>query len=323
MNRTELLQAMKDCYAANLPLFILGPPGIGKTDLVEYFANENNVEFHSFNSATLDPSSFGITTPRIDNSACDIVPTAEFVDPKEGSVFFYDEIDKIEELIQNTLLPLVQNNRLHSRKLNKRWNVFAGNRAQDSKASHAISPILKGRGVTVEYDGPTLNEWLEYAMAHSADYRIMAFLKEKPHYLNAYDANADASPTHRQWMNVNKIINSPVRPFLTKGLIGAKAAADFEVYIKLTSRIPDFNALLIMTGYTLPDDFVLRSLLAMMIAAKLDGTNAPKLKYIIDQFSPEFIVMIFKQAQSRPNNNLGPFIMQNGYFNQLNQALYG
>lgn len=321
MNRTELLIAMKDCYETRNPLVVIGKPGIGKTDLVEQFANSIGVKMHPFNAASFDPSSFGITIPRVDNSACDIVPTAEFVDPLEKDIVFFDEMDKLDPLIQNVMLPLIQNHRIHGKKLNKYWYVVAGNGTEHG-GSHEISSLIRGRAVFVEYDGPTVKEWIEYAQQCGIDYRVCAFLERNPKFLNAFDKKETASPTQRQWFKVSSLINSGVFGLLLPGIIGRKAAAEFQVFIELTMRIPDWPVLLATAGtYQVPQDYVLRSILSYMIGEKLDGINGDTLKPVMNQLEAEFIIMILSRAAKRQAPKISEFILRNNYISMMHAAI--
>lgn len=323
MNITELKICMTDCYSARLPLLIRGGPGIAKTDLAEQLAIAMGADFHPFNAATIDPSKFGITMPRVDNSACDIVPTAQFIDVAPGSFCFLDEMDKLDPLIQNCLLPMIQNNRLDGIKLTDRWYVMAANRMSDGKGTYDISPFIRNRCAVVDFDGPTVTEWCDYAVSKGVDYRIIAY-HESNHgkFLNKYDPQATASPTPRQWMHVNKIINSSMCQLLSISLIGPPAAADFEVFLKLTSKIPTYSALLATRGnYAIPDSFVLQAILATMLGQNLTGADAVVLKAVIDQLPVEFIAMLFKRAMLRKAKGFDQFIVQNGYLNMVRDAL--
>jgi hypothetical protein len=324
LTTTQLHTALQDCYDARIPLIIIGGPGIGKSQIVGEFTKSIGQEFHPFNAAALDPSSFGITIPRADNTACDLVPTAQFVDQAPGSVQFLDELDKMDTLIQNTILPLIQENRLHGVKLSDRWNVMAANYMANTKGSFEISGVLRNRCVRVEYAGPTIGEWLNYASRRNLHYKIQAFLS-LPQYnslLNAYDPKADASPTPRQWENCSRVVNSSIRSILMCGMIGAKATAEFEVFDKLTSKLPSYQALVASNGtYTVPDDFTLQSILATMIGAEISGADAEALKPILDQLPVEFVIVVLRRAMERKARGIEHFIMKHNYVQMMHAAV--
>lgn len=325
VNITELNDCIKDCYHARIPLLIVGGPGIAKTDLIEQFAQSIGVECHPFDAGALDPSSFGITIPRLDNSACDMIPTAQFVDQAPGSVQFIDELDKMDTLIQNTMLPFIQNNRLHGKKLSERWTVMAANHMHNGKGTYEISPILRNRVCRIEFAGPTLVEWTDHAVKCNISYKIIAFLEQRnySHLLNAYDPKADASPTPRQWFKCSGIVDSKQRMTLMTGLIGAKAAAEFEVFDKLTSRLPSYPALVASNGnFKVPEDFVLQSILATMISANVDGAEAKIIKPVLDQLPMEFLALIFKRAMARKAKGIDAFVVQNNYIDMMTKILH-
>ena len=324
LNVSELQQAIKSCYEARIPLLIRGGPGIAKTDIVGQVAADSAVDFVPFNAGTLDPSSFGITIPRPDNSACDIIPTAEFVDVKPGGIVFLDEMDKLDTLVQNAMLPMIQNNRINGKKLSDRWYVMAANRMQDGKGTFEISSILRNRVCTVDFDGPTIQEWTNHAAKCGIDYRIISFLNQTQYMmlLNAFDPKADASPTPRQWFNVSRIIDSPVRNHLCFGLIGAKATAEFEVFMKITSKLPSWAALVASNGsFKIPDEFVLQSIIATMIGQNMDGNTAQAVKPIIDQLPVEFIVVALRLAVTRNAPGIQQFIVKNNYVPIMHKAM--
>lgn len=324
VNMTELNTCIADCYMGRIPLLIQGGPGIAKTELIEQFALSIGAEFHPFDASSLDPSSFGITIPRADNSACDLVPTAQFVDQAPGSVQFIDELDKMDTLVQSTMNVFIQSNRLHGRKLSDRWTVMAANYMHNGKGSYDISPVLRNRVCRIEYNGPTLAEWTNHAVKCGISYKILAFLEQRQysHLLNAFDPKADASPTPRQWFKVNPIIGSTQRMTIMTGLIGAKAAAEFEVFDKLTSKLPSYPALLASNGnFKVPEDFVLQSILSTMIASQITGADATVIKPILDQLPMEFLVVIFKRAMARKAKGIDAFIVSNNYISMMHQIM--
>lgn len=320
LNRTQLINAINDCYAAKIPLLITGKPGIGKTDIIDAFAVSAGVKCHPFNAATFDPSTFGIVIPRVDNSACDIVPTAEFIDPVATDVVFFDEMDKLEPLIQNTVLPLIQNHRLHAKKVPDYWFVLAGNGTEHG-GTHDITGLIRNRCVSVEYEGPTAAEWLEYADTVNIDYRVKTFIESKPELLNNFSKEAKASATHRQWVKVSKLINSRVFSLMLPGIVGAKAAAEFEAFIQLTIRIPSWNQLLAMPNYIVPTDHILKSILSMMIATNIDGASGEIIINIIRQLDSEFVMMILRKAASRKAPGIAQFITRNNFIAQLHASM--
>lgn len=321
-NVTELTTVIQDCYNTRRPLYISGKPGIAKTHLVEQVMASMGHHTAVFNSAALDPSSFGIVTVRADNSACDITPTAEFVDQPAGTCMFFDEFDKLDTLIQNCMIPLIQFNRLHGRKLNDRWYCAAGNPMGSGKGQYEVSKILLARMIRVEFSGPTWDEWSDHAVKKGIDYMLLAFLSDNKGLLNAYDEKADASPTYRQWLEqVNPIMNSSVRHIMTPGAVGLTASSKLEVFLKLTSKLPKYQDLLLMPNYKIPDDFVLQAILSTMLGMLMDGKDAQTLKPVIDQMPMEFIMSAFKRAMMRKAKDFDKFIVQNNYMQLMHDAM--
>lgn len=324
LNSKELFTAMQETYTARIPLCIIGDPGIGKTEMVNQFAASIGAEFRSFNAGAMDPSTFGLTCVRADNSACDLIPTAQFVEQAPGSVQFIDELNKMDTLIQNTMLPFVQENKLHGLKLTDRWTVSAANYSSNGKGQFELSPILRNRMCVVEYDGPTVQEWVDHATKRGGDYRIISFL-EQPQYskwLKAFNPKADASPTPRQWMNATKIMNSTMRATLMRSIVGTQCTAEFEVFDKITSRLPSYQALLACNGqFTLPDDYVLQSIMASMLGVNLNGADAKILKPIIDQLPVEFIISALRRAMLRKAPGIEAFIATNNYVQIMHSAM--
>ena len=126
------------------PVFIWGAPGIGKSALVEQFADAVGLPCVSLLGSQLAPEDI-IGIPQIKNG------TSEFLPPKmiartEPYVLFLDELNACSQEVQKAFYSLIHERRVGEYHLPAGSVVIgAGNRAQDSAIVKTMSSALINR----------------------------------------------------------------------------------------------------------------------------------------------------------------------------------
>ena len=93
-------------------LYIVGPAGFGKTEIVTQWAEDNNINLVTKNASSMDATDFGGLKVRSqdDNRYAVRIGTKEFDQLKKpNSVLFLDEFNRARADVRGTLLTLIQN----------------------------------------------------------------------------------------------------------------------------------------------------------------------------------------------------------------------
>ncbi len=224
---------------ANIPIFLHGKPGDGKSARVKTIDNECQ-ELYLQNE-----------TPDGINGKCIVVPNTKellYIKPpwlvnleercEENKdklcVLFLDELTNAVPAIQNLIFNLIQNKCLAGR-----WSlprnariVAAGNEIEDSISAHEITEPLMSRFSHI-YIKTTADKWLIWAVENDIHPYIISFINyRKDEVLRTkFDGiNPHANP--RVWENASKVLYRCNNISILSCLLGESLTFEFESFIK-------------------------------------------------------------------------------------------
>lgn len=315
MNVNQMKDAVKACYHADVPLYVSGPPGVGKSSAMYQAAEELGTDFGviELRGSTADPGEVADLKWIIDSKVHSIpqawVPTAESVAKgihKPKGFIFLDEIPDAALLIQSALQQLVLDRKLGSARLAAGWlPVAAGNRRTDKAASGRVSTALANRyvHVTVEAD---VDVTVQYAYRKGWDVRIPAFLRWRPALVTTFDPSntemAFASP--RTYEMLSKLVGIPhidsgVRSELILGTIGQGAGTEYISFERTYNQLPDMKALRAdPEHYPVPEDM---SVVYAVVSNLLSEVTAKAYEIgwkFVKRLDPEMRIMYTKDVRN-------------------------
>lgn len=221
-------------------VMIWGAPGIGKSSVVKSVADSNDMEMVDLRLNQLAPTDIrGL--PYVDEENVARFASPSFLPRSGKGILFLDEINLAVPAVMSTALQLVLDRKVGDYVVPDDWFIVAaGNRTEDRAAVSQMPAPLTNRFLhfTVECD---LDSWKSYALTNGVREEIVSFLNFRPNLLHNFDKNAIAWPSPRTWDYASDLlkIGMPVSP-----AIGEGAAAEFNAFIKLYSRLPDVEKVL-------------------------------------------------------------------------------
>lgn len=167
--------------ALTRPVFIWGPPGIGKSALVEQFAQEVGLECVSLIGSQLAPEDL-IGVPRIEGDRSIFCPPRTIA-RDEPYVLFVDELNACSFEVQKAFYSLINERRLGEYRLPEGSVVVgAGNRAQDQAIVKPMSSALMNRMLHVELK-PNSRDWLAWAYVQCIHEWVIGYVETRPDHL--------------------------------------------------------------------------------------------------------------------------------------------
>lgn len=243
MRPTKAREFISHMLRTRRPLYIWGPPGVGKSDLVREAAADAKREVVDVRCALLDPVDLrGL--PRVDNGITRWCPPCFLPSaPKSTAVVFLDELAQAPTLVQSACMQLFIDRRLGEYQVPEGVSIVAAsNRVEDRAGAHrVITPILN-RCVHIDVETST-EDWLAWALARGVHHEIRSFVAFRPQLLHAPDKTGSerAWPTPRAWHALSDVLTqgSPVEDMdLAAGCVGPGAAAEFVAHRAIASRLP-------------------------------------------------------------------------------------
>jgi hypothetical protein len=249
------IQARKSILTAfkvKRPLFLWGPPGIGKSELVEGIARELGGIMYDCRLGQMEPTDIrGIPFYNKDTGKMDWAPPVDLPDEETASqyplvVLFMDEMNSAPASVQAAAYQLILNRRVGKYRLpDNVVMVAAGNRESDKGVTFRMPTPLANRFIHQEMkvDFASYQEWAVKNRIHKDVVGYLSFAKQ-----DLYDFDAKSSSrafaTPRSWTFVSELLNDEsvdddTLTNLVAGTIGEGLAVKFMAHRKIASRMPN------------------------------------------------------------------------------------
>lgn len=242
------------------PILLMGPPGIGKTEIMEQIANELNINLisytithHTRQSAiglpfivkkTIENVEYSVTEYTMSEIIGAVYSAIEKTGITEG-ILFLDEINCVSETLAPTMLQFLQYKTFGSFKLPEGFVIVcAGNPAEYNKSVRDFDIVtldrLKKIDVTEDFF-----IWKEYAYERKIHASILSYLeiKKKNFYSIRVDLDGKHFVTARGWedLSLQLIAYEKLSVPITCGIIGefiqdTDIAEDFFNYYILFNK---------------------------------------------------------------------------------------
>jgi hypothetical protein len=163
------------------PVFIWGPPGIGKSSLVRDFAAEVGLPCVSLLGSQLAPEDL-IGVPQIADGVSRFCPPS-MIARKDPYCLFLDELNACSHEVQKAFYSLILERRIGEYVLPEGSIVIgAGNRSQDSAIVKPMSSALLNRMVHVHLT-VSHRAWLAWAGASGIHPLVLEYVQTRPDHL--------------------------------------------------------------------------------------------------------------------------------------------
>jgi hypothetical protein len=186
-------------FAITRPVFIWGPPGIGKSSIVEQFADELGLECVPLLGSQLAAEDL-IGIPQIQNEVSRFVPPSLIVRDKPFCLFI-DELNIAASEVQKSFYSLILEQRVGEYQLPAGSIIIgAGNRAADSSLVKQMPAALINRMLHVHLKADS-RLWLDWAHQNELHEWVVEYIKARPKHLATDIAPSNEEPysTPRIW----------------------------------------------------------------------------------------------------------------------------
>jgi len=245
--RKSLLKAFK----RQRPLFLWGPPGIGKSELVADITEELGGAMIDLRLGQMEPTDIrGIPFYNKDNGKMDWaapidLPSEEFAADYPVVVLFLDEMNSSAPSVQAAAYQLILNRRVGKYHLPKNVVlVAAGNRESDKGVTYRMPTPLANRFIHQEMkcDFSSWQEWAVNKNIHKDVVGYLSFAKQDLYDFDAKSASR-AFATPRSWTFVSELLededgDDDTIMNLIAGTVGEGLAVKFMAHRKVAGRMP-------------------------------------------------------------------------------------
>lgn len=240
------------CLNVRRPVFLWGPPGIGKSELVGQLAQDLGGVMIDFRLAIRQPTDImGIPYYNKDKGLMDWappvdLPTKEFAAKYPVVVLFLDEMNSAAPAVQAAAYQLVLDRRVGQYVLpDNVVIVAAGNRETDKGVTFRMPTPLANRFVHLEIR-VDFDSWFNWAVEHNIHKDIVGYLQFRKNDLFDFDAKSASRSfaTPRSWSFLSDLladdtISSAELSDLAAGTVGEGIAVQFMAHRKFAEDLPN------------------------------------------------------------------------------------
>jgi len=229
------------------PVFLWGPPGIGKSDIVKQIGEDAGREVIDVRLALWEPTDIkGIPYYNADQGKMVWAPPAELpTNPESTAIIFLDELNSAPPAVQAAAYQLILNRRVGTYELPKGVDVVAaGNREGDRGVTYRMPAPLANRFIHLEakVDFDDFQEWAVMNAVHPEVLGYVGFAKQ-----DLYDFDpkspSKAFATPRSWVFVSDLLKDEdcdvdTLHNLVAGAVGDGLAVKFMAHRKIAGKLP-------------------------------------------------------------------------------------
>lgn len=245
------------------PILLMGPPGIGKTQIMEQVARECNVALvaytithHTRQSAVglpfIKEEEFGGKTCSVTEYTMSEIIASIYHKMKETGlsqgILFIDEINCVSETLAPTMLQFLQCKTFGNRAIPEGWIIVAaGNPPEYNKSVREFDMVTLDRVRRMDIEAE-YTVWKEYARKMQVHSALLSYLELKPKNFYRVEADVDGLQfvTARGWEDLSDLMKSyevlgiPVtEEVVYEFLRHADVAEDVAAYIDLYRKYQD------------------------------------------------------------------------------------
>ena len=302
------------------PIFLWGPPGIGKSDIVHQIGYGMDAHVIDVRLSLWEPTDIkGIPYYAAnDNSmqwaAPAELPTMELAKKHKWIILFLDEMNSAAPAVQAAAYQLILNRKVGQYTLpDNVLIVAAGNREADKGVTYRMPAPLANRFVHLEL-AVDFDDWFQWAVDNSQHKDVVGYLQFAKKDLYDFDPRSPSRSfaTPRSWSFVSELLDDEddeeTLTDLVSGSVGEGLAVKFMAHRKVASQMPnptdilagkvkELKATEISAMYSLTVSLCYELKEAHdKNSSKFDDMVNNFLRFAMDNFETELVVMGIKLA---------------------------
>lgn len=274
---SHMEEAIRVSIQTGDPLVMLGPPGIGKTEIARQTASKLSYDYTEMLLAGRDIGDIMMPfvappTRQVDDEGniTDLPVRLEIhyshkIPVKQNPRFTgptllnIDEFSGAKPMMQNVLLKVLDEKLIGEAELREDVRIIAtGNRSWDRAHVEKLSAALGNRANIIHFE-PDAEFWLTWGIGNNIHPLVLAWVKFDPSNLfafkdKAFQAGDFAFPSPRSNKRLSNLLHAKDRTGMTLelfraevcGAIGQEKGTKFAGFVRIQDQLPDLDA--VITG---------------------------------------------------------------------------
>lgn len=318
MDINEAIALTRLCVSNKLPVILVGPPGVGKSDLVEQVALLEGMDLQISHPVVEDPTDpKGFPYADASGEFAKFLPYGHLARALKATrplLWFLDDLGQASPAVQAAYMQLLLARRIGEHVLPDCVTfVAATNRKADRAGVNGILEPVKSRFVTIINVEPSLDAWIDWALGAGMPGELIAYLRMNPTKLLVHAPTTEIvnSPSPRTWANAGRLMNVGLAKLGANierdglaGAVGAGAATEVVEFLKNWRSLPSPDSILLnpdkaMLGKDVSVLYMLTSALAYYANPQNFGQVVRYAERLKNDGSGEMAARLIRDCQKR------------------------
>ena len=254
---SEANQILPISFRQKRPVFLWGPPGIGKSELVKSIGDSGQLgttKVIDMRLALFEPTDLrGYPVPNVETGTMQWLPpsdlpTKELSEQYETIILFLDELNSAAPSVQAAAYQLILDRKIGQYVLPDNVVVMAaGNRESDKGVSYRMPKPLENRFVHFELR-VDFDDWMNWAIDKKINSDVVGFLNFAKNDLYQFDPKSSSRgfATPRSWTYVGEYLDGEagtlsegLQTDIVAGCVGEGTAIKFMAHRKIAGDLPN------------------------------------------------------------------------------------
>ena len=303
MKPSHITLALKSAHRANVVPFVWGPPGIGKSAVINQYAASVEHRLIDLRLSQLEPYDIRGLPSIADGKTVWNAPNFLPGPDDEPTIIFVDELNQADKQMQAAAYQLILDREVGDFKLaDQHWMCAAGNRQTDRAIVNKMGSALVSRMIHLDYEMDH-NDWNDWALDNDIHPIVLAFYRFRPELLYTFDPQSTereySCPRTAEFVS-DLLKTDPDKEIefdLIKGTVGEGVAAELHGFAQIYRNLPDPDVVLMNPQKAdVPDDPATLFALCGALSRRANEENAERVVQYADRLPDEFSVVLMRDA---------------------------
>lgn len=312
MTPKNLKTFLKVCLKNKFNILITGQPGIGKSDIVEQVAKEEEYGLILTHPVVSDPTDYKGMPFVVDGEAV-FLPfndLKKLIDAKGPTICFIDDLGQAMPSVQASVMQLLLARKINNTSISDSVVFIAAtNRKEDRAGVSGLLEPVKSRFTSIIELEISAEDWCEWALKRDIPLSLISFIKYKPTLLSKFTPTNSLinSPSPRTVANVGKLMLTDLPKEClkesVKGAVGEAFAIEYFSFLEIRDSLPRIEEI-VLSPLTIkvPDEISIKYSLLGYILENVTDDNIEALLLYIGRLGNELeAIFLFMLTKKMPN----------------------